>query len=78
MSCEQGQFSTEAERSRIANGVGFSENVPVCEVCPLETYAHELGSTECLSCPKYHSTLSTGAASAEECLREYNETGTQF
>ena len=76
MSCERGQFSTEMERSRIVNGIGFSENVPVCEACPLETYADKLGSVECLPCPKYHTTkyhttLSTGATSVEECLREY-------
>ena len=71
MSCERGQFSTEMERSRIVNGIGFSENVPVCEACPLETYADKLGSVECLPCPKYHTTLSTGATSIGECLREY-------
>ena len=71
MSCERGQFSTEMEQSRIVNGIGFSENVPVCEACPLETYADKLGSVECLPCPKYHTTLSTGATSVEECLREY-------
>ena len=71
MSCERGHFSTEMERSRIVNGIGFSENVPVCEACPLETYADKLGSVECLPCPKYHTTLSTGATSVGECLREY-------
>ena len=71
VSCERGAFSTETERSRIVNGMGFSENIPVCELCPLETYADEIGSTTCLPCPKYHSTVSTGASSVYECLRKY-------
>ena len=71
VSCERGAFSTETERSRIVNGLGFSENIPVCELCPLETYTDEIGSTTCLPCPKYHSTVSTGASSVSECLRKY-------
>ena len=71
VSCERGQFSSETERSRIVNGVSFSENVPICKVCPRETYVDELGSIDCQTCPKYHGTLSTGAVSIEECLREY-------
>ena len=70
VSCERGAFSTETERSRIVNGLGFSENIPVCELCPLETYTDEIGSTTCLPCPKYHSTVSTGASSVSECLRK--------
>lgn len=71
VSCEKGQFTTERELNRIANGVGLSENVPVCEVCPLDTYADELGSSVCTACPKYHKTTSTGANSIEECLRKF-------
>ena len=67
MSCERGQISTEIEHSRIVNGVGYTENVAVCEACPLDTYADGLGSTACLPCPKYHTTTSTGATSIEEC-----------
>lgn len=68
MSCEGGQFSNQIELSRIVNGVGFSENVPVCESCPLDTYAEGLGNEACLACPKYHSTNSTGAKFSEECV----------
>ena len=71
VSCERGAFSIETERSRIVNGLGFTEDIPVCELCPLETYADEIGSTTCLPCPKYHSTVSTGASSVYECLRKY-------
>ena len=70
MSCERGHFSSETERSRIVNGVGFSENVPVCERCPLDTYADVVGSSSCSQCPKYHTTTLTGASSLNECLRE--------
>ena len=70
VSCELGTFSTEIELSRIANGVGLSENVPVCDVCPLDTYAEDLGSTICSPCPKYHSTLSTATTSSNECIGE--------
>ena len=70
VSCERGQFSTETEHSQIVNGVGISENVPICQSCPMDTYADELGRSVCLPCPKYHSTISTGATTAKECLRK--------
>ena len=70
MSCEKGRFSTETEVSRIVNGVGYSQNVPVCQVCPLDTYTDQMGSSVCLSCPKYHTTTFTGATSIEDCLRK--------
>ena len=71
MSCEKGYISTEIERSRIANGVGFTENIPVCEMCPPNTYADELGSIACLQCPRYHTTTSNGATSIEDCIGKY-------
>ena len=70
MSCERGHFSSETERSRIVNGVSFSESVPVCERCPLDTYADTLGSTTCSQCLKYHTTSLPGASSVDDCLRE--------
>ncbi|CAI8020963.1 hypothetical protein GBAR_LOCUS12482, partial [Geodia barretti] len=68
LSCERGHFSSETERSRIVNGVSFSESVPVCERCPLDTYADALGSTTCSQCPKYHTTSLPGASSVNDCL----------
>ena len=70
VSCERGRVSVETELSRIVNGVGYSENVPVCQACPLDTYSDTLGSPACLSCPKYHTTDSTGATSIHDCLRK--------
>ena len=71
MSCEKGKYSTETEHSRIVNGVGYIEIIPVCVVCPQDTYADTLGSTDCVSCPKYHRTSSVGTTSSKECLGEY-------
>ena len=71
VSCERGQFSSETDRSRVMNGVGFSETVPVCEVCPLDSYSDSLGSPVCSQCPKYHTTSFTGATSVDDCLREH-------
>jgi hypothetical protein len=68
LSCERGHFSSEIERSRIVNGVSFSESVPVCERCPLDTYADSLGSITCSQCPKYHTTSLPGASSVNDCL----------
>ena len=53
------------------NGVGFSETVPVCEVCPLNSYADTVGSPVCSQCPKYHTTSFTGATSLQDCSREF-------
>ena len=72
VSCERGMFSSEAELSRIVNGVGYSEIVPVCQPCPLDTYTDQLGTSVCLPCPKYHSTTSTGATSIQDCLGKYH------
>ncbi|CAI8033855.1 hypothetical protein GBAR_LOCUS19094 [Geodia barretti] len=63
VSCERGHFSSEIERSRIVNGVSFSESVPVCERCALYTYADALGSITCSQCPNYHTTSLPGASS---------------
>ena len=71
VSCEKGHFSSETDRSRVVNGVGFSETVPVCEVCPLNSYADTVGSPVCSQCPKYHTTSFTGATSLQDCSCEF-------
>ena len=73
VSCEAGKFSAQTDRSRIVNGKGFSERIPVCQPCPLGTYAQEIGSSTCQSCPKYHSTLTTGASSTSDCIRKFED-----
>ena len=72
MSCEPGRFSGQTDRSRIVNGKGFSEKVPVCQPCPLDTYAEKIGSSACSQCPKYHTTEMTGSSSISDCIREFN------
>ena len=42
VSCEPGKFSAQTDRSRIVNGKGFSERIPVCQPCPPGTYAQKL------------------------------------
>ena len=71
VSCEKGYFSSETDRSRVVNGVGFSETVPVFEVCPLNSYADTVGSPVCSHCPRYHTTSFTGATSLQDCSREF-------
>ena len=53
------------------NGAGFSETVPVCEVCPLDSYVDTVGSPVCSQCPKYHTTSFSGATSFQDCSREF-------
>ena len=71
MSCEPGRFSGQTDRSRIVNGKGFSEKIPVCQPCPLNTYAEDIGSSVCQQCPKYHTTDMMGSSSIDDCIREF-------
>ena len=66
--CEPGTFSEVIERSRIIIEEAATEKLSICEPCPIGTYADEIGSSVCKECPKYHTTLTTGAASIEDCI----------
>ncbi len=67
VSCEPGTFSSYREQSRVFGTEALTENVPFCQQCPEGTFEAGVGSSECTPCPEYHTTLSTGAVSVNEC-----------
>ena len=70
MSCEAGKVPSVAGNSRIVNGKSFFSRIPVCQSCPIGTYAEDIGSTTCQPCPKYHTTLTIGTPSLNDCIRK--------
>ncbi len=42
--------------------------VPVCQPCPLHTYSQDGKSTQCIQCPKFHVTTTTGSTSSKDCI----------
>ena len=70
--CEPGKYSEVIERSRIVLEEGTTERLSVCEPCPVGTFADEIGSSVCKECPKYHTTLTTGAASVKDCIGTFD------
>ena len=63
-----GKVPSVAESSRIVNGKSFFSRLPVCQLCPIGSYAKDIGSTICQPCPKYHTTLTTGTPSRNSCI----------
>ena len=54
----------------VGGGQFIQEAMAQCLECPMGTYQHVKGSTECVQCPRYTSTLSSGADSASDCIGE--------
>ena len=73
-----GKVPSVAESSRIVNGKSFFSRLPVCQPCPIGTYAEDIGSTICQPCPNYHTTLTTGTPSLNGCIRKLMTTQVKF
>ena len=52
----------------IEAGSLLQESVPQCSLCPLGYFQPAVGSLQCIQCPRYHSTVATGAKSPDQCL----------
>ena len=67
--CLKGQYQMTALETKFTEGQTVRENIPRCAPCPLNTYNDKIGGKECVSCPEGHVTLSNGAITEEQCIR---------